>query len=112
MAKETFIPKDRFRNTFLAIIVAGAMKGPIENLPRQIEEDPSFVDAQKTPIHTLYFPQASNEEKVNIPTPTSESALAATVSRFTNYPLFETPTITLSPVSLLLQRLPRRRGSC
>lgn len=76
------------------------MKGPIENLPRQIEEDPSFVDAQKTPIHTLYFPQASNEEKVNIPTPTSESALAANRQPIheLSLALETTPTITLSPV--------------
>ena len=82
------------------MIVAGAMKGPIENLPRQIEEDPSFVDAQKTPIHTLYFPQASNEEKVNIPTPTSESALAANRQPIheLSLALETTPTINLSPV--------------
>ncbi len=100
MAKETFRPKDKFRNTFLAMIVAGVMKGPIENLPRQIEEGPSFVDAQKTPIHTLYFPQISNEEKVNALTPTSESTLAANRQPIheLSLALETTPTITLSPV--------------
>lgn len=75
------------------------MKGPIENLPRQTEENSSFVDAQKTPIHTLYFPQVSNEEKVNTPTPTSESTLAANRQPIheLSLALETTPTITLSP---------------
>ena len=100
MAKETFRSKDKFRNTFLAMIVAGAMKGPIENLSRQIEEDPSFVDAQKTPIHTLYLPQVSNEEKFNTPTPAFESTLAANRQPIheLSLALETTPTITLSPV--------------
>jgi len=72
MAKETFSPEYRLRNTFLAMMVAGAMNGPIKNLPHQIEEGPFPPDAKTTPVHTLYFPQVNNGKEVNTLAPSPE----------------------------------------
>lgn len=95
MAKETLRPKYRFRNarnTFLAMIVAGAMKGPIESQSHQIK-----ADARKAFTYTLYLPQVAKGKEANSPTPTPTPASTLEIE----LPPTPEPTVILKSASTI-----------
>ncbi len=87
----------KFKNTFLALSLAGAMRGPIHNSSRQIEKDVS-----SSTVTSLYFPHVVNNVDLIGPEPFStiktDQDILVSIPIATPVPIL-IPKSALAPIS-------------